>query len=56
MRHFLLYQSHLQALFAVAAEEERLPPVVADALLGLAFHESALAVSSQHTRFKILQK
>jgi hypothetical protein len=51
----LVSASNLRAVFLVAAEEKRLPPVIADALFGLALDESALAVASQHTRFEILK-
>jgi hypothetical protein len=54
-KFFLVSASNVRAIFLVSAEEERLPPVITDALFGLTLDESALAVTSQHTRFKILE-
>jgi hypothetical protein len=51
----LVSASNVRAVFLVAAEEERLPPVITDALFRLALNESALPVASQYAGFKILK-
>lgn len=46
---------NLHALWVMSAEEQRLPAVVSDTLVRLALYVAALPVSTQHTRFKVLQ-
>lgn len=49
-------QAFLRALLAVSAKEKSLPAMIADALVNLTLQISALSITLQYTRLKVLFK
>lgn len=54
--NFLIFceQIFLRAFLAVSAEEESLPAMIADALVDLTLQISALSITLQYARLKVL--